>query len=65
MFRGHHLGATQAIVGFDVPSVTLANFESQKPEPWVWGSSHAYEFQPACYPILNQEIRNVEITFEE
>jgi hypothetical protein len=55
----------QAIFAFNLPLSIVDTLQGQQPEPWLWVYSHGYKFTPACSEILNNEMTNIEITFEE
>lgn len=60
MFKGGLPG--QAIFSFELSMAMLDRLEGQQ---WLWKYSHGYQFIPACYSVLNKEMKNIEITFEE
>lgn len=55
----------QALVGFDISLATMDDLQNREPDPLVWRYVQGYRFSPDCFPILNKQIKNVEITYQE
>jgi len=63
----------RVILSFDLPIVVINGCLTETPYPWAWEhpwewegqEGMDYEFLPMSFPVLNENMKNITLTFRE